>query len=284
MVREVLAGSDSGRHLSEDAWLALAHGNVVGDSDAVLAHLARCAECRDVLRAVRDLRQDAGDASLTAPGSGGRRDTRRVLGWAAAATLVLAFGGWLTWRAASPGAGDYTPSVETRPQTPADSPAIVATPEPRIDVPRPDWLRAEPPVLTLYSPGLLTVRSGNGQSFADAFGEATVPWRSGRYADAAARLAALTTAYPKVAEGYFYQGTAWLLAGAPAQSIAPLRRSVSLAPASLHADAAWYLGLALLDVGQSDEAARAFAEACNAGRPRACDAVRHVEGDRADTR
>ena len=35
MVREVLAGSDSGRHLSEDAWLALAHGNVGGDADAV---------------------------------------------------------------------------------------------------------------------------------------------------------------------------------------------------------------------------------------------------------
>lgn len=133
-----------------------------------------------------------------------------------------------------------------------------------------------PPAVAIYSPGAFAGLGARRQSFPDAFGEAILPWQAGNYAEAATRLETLAGTYPDVAEAHFYQGAAWLLAGAPTESVEPLRRSVSRAPTSLYPEAAWYLGIALLETGRLDEAADAFADACEAGRPRACDAARYV--------
>lgn len=281
--RVLLARAPQTDHLEEDVWLVLARGGVPDAGVTALAHLTRCAECREVLRAVRQLRADADAAGLASPPS--RPAVSRVWGvavWAAAAVLVLAMGGWLAWRTATPGTNDAAPG-EARVHEPADAPAGIAASDERLAAPRPEWLRVEPPAVALYSPGVLAVRGTRTQSFPDAFGEAILPWQAGSYAEAATRFEALAAAYPDVAEAHFYQGSAWLLAGAPAESVAPLERSVSLAPASLYPEATWYLGMALLDMGRTDEAARAFADACGAGRPRACDAVRYVKSGGTET-
>ena len=207
--------------------------------------------------------------------------------WAAAAVLVVAMGGWLAWRTAPLGTTD-APHVEPLVQAADGAPAAVAVPGElatvqRPAVQRPEWLRVTPPAVALYSHGVLAVGGARRQSFPDAFGEAIMPWQAGSYADSAIRFEALAGSYPGLVEVHFYQGAAWLLAGAPAAAVAPLQRSVSLAPASLYSEATWYLGMALLDVGRTEDAARAFAEACGAGRPRACDAVRYVKGGGAET-
>ena len=142
---------------------------------------------------------------------------------------------------------------------------------------RPDeWLRAVPPSVVLYSPGVLTMRGGAAEPFAEAFDDAIAPWQAGNYAEAALRLDALASTYPAVAEAHFYRGAAWLLAGVPDDAVGPLRRAVALAPAALQADASWYLGLALLQTRRTDAALAAFSAGCTAGDARACRAAEHL--------
>lgn len=281
-VRRVLAGAPQTDHLAEDAWIALVRGDVPASGITALAHVTHCAECREVLRAVRQFRADAEAADLASPAA--HQPRGRAWGtpaWAAPAVLVLAIGGWLTWRTVPPGTTD-TARVEVGVNEAARAPAAAGGPQERVAAQRPEWIRVTPPAVALYSPGVLAVRGARRQSFPDAFGEAIMPWQAGSYAESAIRLEALARSYPDRVEVHFYQGAAWLLAGAPAAAVAPLQRSVSLAPASLHSEAIWYLGMALLEVGRPEDASRAFADACEAGRPRACDAVRYLEGGEAE--
>lgn len=90
------------------------------------------------------------------------------------------------------------------------------------------------------------------------------------------RLERLAQTFPDDADAHFYCGTAWLLAGIPADAVAPLQRAAALAPPSLALDARWYLGLAFLEAGRAADARRAFAEACQAGYPPACRALAHL--------
>jgi tetratricopeptide (TPR) repeat protein len=142
--------------------------------------------------------------------------------------------------------------------------------------PRPEWLRPVPPALARHLPSGGAAPSSR-ESFAAAFDAAIGPWQAGNYAEAALRLEELARAFPENADAHFYCGAAWLLAGAPAEAVAPLERALALAPPSLTLDARWYLGLALLDAGRVADARAAFAEACQAGRDRACRAVDHLE-------
>lgn len=91
------------------------------------------------------------------------------------------------------------------------------------------------------------------------------------------RLEALARAFPGDADALFYCGTAWLLAGIPADAVLHLQRAVLRAPPSLAGEARWYLGLALLDVGRVADARRAFAEACQAAYRPACRAAAHLD-------
>ena len=137
---------------------------------------------------------------------------------------------------------------------------------------RPDWLRPVPPAVVLYTTDVPD-EGVPDTPFADAFTEAMAPWQAGNYAEAALRLDELARAYPGIADAHFYRGAAWLLAGVPDAAVAPLQRSVSLAPPSLSGETRWYLGLALLESGRLDEAARAFEDGCVVGHAAACRAV-----------
>ena len=290
-VQAWLRSQPAGRHLSDDEWMTLAGGEQTRETASVaLRHLACCDECRTILRAIRQLAAEAPEHA--APRAAARAPWSVAAGLAAA--LVAAFGGWL-WLAPSPEpaltvAGrppDAAPAVPI-PQ-PSTAPPPRADPAPEVSRPSnspaaparaatPEWLRVQPPAIALYSAGLLTMRGEDTSAFADEFGDAIAPWQAGSHAEAALRLDALVRRHPDVAEGHFYAGTAWLLAGVPADAVAPLRRAADLAPAALQGDALWYLGLALLQLQRHDEAARTFTSGCTAGDTRACRATAHVPG------
>ena len=139
--------------------------------------------------------------------------------------------------------------------------------------PSPDWLRPVPPALVRHPAPDPPAPPGTTDPFTQAFDEAIGPWQAGNYADAALRLEVLARRFPDDADAHFYLGTAWLLAGVTPDAVAPLRRAVALAPRSLAAEASWYLGLALHDLGRHDDARRAFAEACRGRHPHACRAL-----------
>ena len=277
-VRAGTGGGTPGAHLTEETWLALARGVPPSDGVEALAHVARCAECRDVLRAVRALDEAATEAVGPRPHSTGAFGWRSFL--AAAAVLVVLGAGWLARRPAAPA---METSARSAPESPAPSPETASAPASAAVPPtttRPDWLRATPPVITLYSAGALTVRGAGPAPFPDALAEALIPWRAGRYAEAAGRLAALRPTYPDAVEVPFYLGVSWLLSGSPRKAVAPLRQALEAAPPSLRAEAAWYLGVSLLDDAQPDAAHRAFTEACRAGHARACEATRLTTTER----
>lgn len=142
--------------------------------------------------------------------------------------------------------------------------------------PPPEWLRPVPPAVARHLP-IGGAAPSSSRSFAAAFDAAIGPWQAGNYAEAAMRLEELARTFPEDADAHFYCGAAWLLAGVPADAVAPLERAVAFAPPSLALDARWYLGLALLEAGRVADARRAFAEACQAGLGRACRAVTHLE-------
>ena len=281
-VRETVRRGTDDRHLTEETWLALARGVPPSDGVDALSHVVRCADCREVLRAVRALDQAATETL------GPRARSTGAFGWrpmlAAAAVLVTLGAGWLARRPAAPvvsmsaSSAGPSPGPSAKPSTePPAEPSPAPRPAPAVVPPvptRPAWLRATPPAITLYSTGALAVRGSGDTPFPDALGEALVPWRAGRHAAAAGRLDALRATYPDAVEVPFYLGVSWLLSGSPRKAIPPLREALEAAPPSLRPEAAWYLGVALLDDAQPDAARRAFTEACRAGHARACEATR----------
>ena len=93
--RSLLSSEPHGAHLPDDAWLALAEGRAVpGAAGGALEHLARCAECRDILRAVQLLR--TGRQSIDGPTGRGLEIPRSASRWpwaAAVAAMLIAVGG-----------------------------------------------------------------------------------------------------------------------------------------------------------------------------------------------
>jgi TolA-binding protein len=141
---------------------------------------------------------------------------------------------------------------------------------------RPAWMRATPPSIRLSATPPPDLSGAQWARFVQAFDVAIHSWQSGSYAEAATQLESVAVAYPLVPEAHFYHGTAWLLAGAPAQAVEPLRRAEAHAPPWLQPDAAWYLGLALLDALRPGEAVAVFAETCAEGHALACDAADYL--------
>lgn len=270
-VRAELARVPQHVHLPDETWLALARGEPVPDAIDALTHVARCGECRAVLRAVRELHAEAAEVAPT-------RRAARWTSWqpalAAAAVVAMLGAGWLVRRSSAPQPTSPPSASIASPGTDAAPPLARAPVEPTPGTVRPEWLRATPPAIALYSPGALTMRGAGPATFPDALAEALAPWRARRYRESATRLSAMTLAYPDAIEVPYYLGVARLLAGDAAGAVPPLRRALAGAPASLRPEAAWYLGLALVDSHEPDAAQRAFAEACEAGHARACDAAR----------
>lgn len=275
-VRALLASQPSHAHLHDEAWLALADGRSLPDGGAALEHLARCAECRDVLRAVRLLREEVPHRDDAFGSPAPRRPRWLAAAVGLAAMVIVGGGAWLMVPAPERIAPTGTTATEANSQAPpVPSPPVAGGRALDGSAARAlaDALPLTPPAIAIYSPGALTMRGSGDATFTDAFGEAMRPWAAGQYADVARRLDALRGRHPDVAEVPFYQGAALLLAGQPEASVEHLARALALAPPALRADAAWYLALAHVHTGRRGEAQVAMRTSCDAGRQAACAAL-----------
>lgn len=263
-------------HPSEDDWVCFADGALDETARLRLAdHVASCARCSDVFRAVVHVRSGAPAlGALVSPAAAGRSgDVSRVwYGLALAATLMLAVAGavWSTGRAGTPA----TP----RPVASSAPPAIpAAPPAPAVPAGPRAWAAlATAPAISLPASLAIVTRgtSSPAEAFMTAFGGAMVPYREGRYAEAAAALDGVTRRQTDVAEGWFYLGASRLWAGDAAGALAPLERA--RASTVLAVEARWLGVVALERAGRRLEADAALAAMCRddpANRERACAAA-----------
>lgn len=271
-----LAAASSAPHPLEDDWVRLADGVLDEASRLRLAdHVTTCARCADVFRAVVHVRSGAPvlGAQVSHAAAGRSEDVRRVwYGLALAATLMLAVAGTV-WNAGRAG----TPAT-ARPVASSLPPAIpAAPPAPAVPAGPRDWatLSTAPAILLPASLAIVTRgTSSPAEAFMTAFGGAMVPYREGRYGEAAAALDGVTRRHTDVAEGWFYLGASRLWAGDAAGALAPLERA--RASTVLAVEARWLGVVAFERAGRRLEADAALAAMCrddSANRERACAAA-----------
>lgn len=244
-------------HVTDDAWEAMALGELDAlRRDAVSRHVATCADCSAIYQSLRQLEKEARAFDAGVPVG----DTPARASWpawyAAAAAIALLAGGLLMYR-------QMTPPSEAVHSTRAPQPVMTLA---RIEV--------TPPEVQLSAERALATRgAGDQQAFLEAFGKAIEPYRSARYAEAAAALLQVADAYPAAYEPRFYHGVSSLLAGDAAAAIAAFERVRPLAPPALQ-DQIMYLRAAALQRNGDDTAARAaLASLCGGSgdyRDRAC--------------
>ncbi len=274
-----LARATSESHPSEDDWLRFADGALDEASRLRLAdHVTACADCADVFRVVVHVREGAPTLGVATSSSGTDRASTASRAWyglALAATLVLAIAGVARWqaRAGAPAAPSQVASSAPGPSavraTAPSAPAVV-------DGPRSWAALPVAPAITLPASLALVVRGAStpADAFMTAFGAAIVPYREGRYSDAAAALDGVTRRYPDSTEGWFYLGASRLLAGDAVGALAPLERA--RASTVVAAEARWLEAIALERAGRGADADAALTAICasDAGnRARACAAA-----------
>jgi hypothetical protein len=275
----LVRGTSTG-HPSEDDWVRFAEGALDDPSRLRLAdHVTACARCAEVFRVIVHVRAGA-PALGAAPSSpvasplGGVN--RAWYGLALAATCVLAIAGAVRWSArdAAPTELDRGPSSAPGP---AAVPSAAATPAPTLAPGLRSWAALPvAPAISLPASLALVARGGSSEAegFMTAFGAAVVPYRAGRYSDAAAALDEVARRHPDVPEGWFYLGAARLLAGDAVGAMAPLERA--RASTVLAAEARWLGAVALARAGRGPEADAALAAMCAddpTNRARACAAA-----------
>ncbi len=277
-----LARATSGSHPSEDDWVRFADGALDEVSRVRLAdHVTACAACADVFRVVVHVREGAPALGAMTSSSGPDRASTAARAWyglALAATLVLAIAGVARWqaRAGAPAAPSQVASSSPEPSAaPATAPFAPSAPDVAAG-PRSWAALSVAPAITLPASFALVVRgaSAPADAFMTAFGAALVPYREGRYSDAAAALDGVTRRHPDVAEGWFYLGASRLLAGDAVAALAPLERA--RASTVVAAEARWLEAIALERAGRGADADAALTAMCasDAGnRARACAAA-----------
>ncbi len=267
-------------HPSEDDWVRFADGVLDDPSRLRLAdHVTACARCTEVFRAIVHVRSgapalDAAASPASASPSAGV--SRTWYGLALAATLALAIAGAVRWsgRAAAPAESER---VAVSAPGPAAGPSATAPPAPVVAPGLRSWAALPvAPAITLPASLALVARGGSSEAeaFMTAFGAAVVPYRVGRYSDAAAALDEVARRHPDVPEGWFYLGAARLLAGDAVGAVAPLERA--RASTVLAAEARWLRAVALARAGRGPEADAALAAMCAddpTNRDRACAAA-----------
>jgi Flp pilus assembly protein TadD len=143
------------------------------------------------------------------------------------------------------------------------------------------------PVLALAAPAILlppeslTLRGERRNAYAAAIEDALTPFAAGNYQDAAVRLERVARDHPRRPHAEFYLGVARLMIGSAAEAVAPLETARGLAPAGspLHAEATWYLAIALERSGRGAAAVGPLNDMCGGSGPRkaqACEGLRHL--------
>jgi hypothetical protein len=234
----------------------------------VREHLATCPLCRELSTALDNAAsegpslQERGRLDARFAGLG----RRRFPSWMAAAAAVLLTAGAAAWVSLLP---------EFRPPVPGEPPRSAPAPS-----------RAPAFVLALKKPSIelpaaaLVLRGSTVEPYISALVAALDPFRRGQYDDAARRLAAVERQYPQKPHVPFYLGVSELLAGRPGDAIAPLQRSRSLAAdgTAIHADASWYLAVALERQARRDESMLILTDLCGSGGARNDEACLALHG------
>jgi hypothetical protein len=223
-------------HLSEEAWERFLDGELAGpESEAAVDHITRCPECARVHRGLVAFERESGPLR----GRDARKGPAPAWRWAGAAAAALAA---VTIFVARPRIAQ-APSDDVT--TPRSAPAVVAVPSSTIA-----------PLPVRVAQDRAVVYRGGGEdpaSFLKAFDEAIAPYRSGRYADAVASLAALGARFPEAPEPPLYEGVALMMAGRTAEARERLARAERMAAGTEWApDAEYYASRARLENGQSE--------------------------------
>ena len=262
--------SPPGAHPDEDMWVRFACGELEADERARLAdHALACDECGAIARAVSHVQEGATAIDVAAPRVPAASHSRPYVWLGLAAAVVIVLGGAILLRPGRP--VDPTADRVASTTPPAQTPQPVQ-PEPRA------WARLDaapevrlPAFLALAVRGVDKTRD----DLLESFGNGIAPYREGRFAEAADRLAPLVAQRPDVPEFAFYLGVSRLFAGNPSSSIAPLRQARGSTVVS--PDARWYEAVALERAGRREEADALLRELCASSNPfqtRACTAVR----------
>lgn len=266
--------SPEGDHPDEDTWVRFSTGALEDEARERLAdHVVSCQSCSATYRALGVLRAQApggavGTASTIPPKAWWSGSTTWL---AAAATIALAVTAAVVQvRAPTSSTSAPASAIDTPAPAPASPPATPAPPPVRA------WARdVNAPEVELPARYALVVRGPRSMgAFMTAFGAAIVPYREGRYAEAATALDQVARDFPDAPEAAFYLGVARLLSGDPAGAKDALALAES---AETLGDAArWFGAVAAEQAGQSGAADALLDDLC--GRPgnyrsRACAAA-----------
>lgn len=235
---------------------------------AVRAHVAGCRLCAELAAVLDEIEAQPSDLEMQRINRRLQHERRatgrswRVPLAAAAAVFAIA------------GAGYFLKSMES----PATSPASEQTSAPPA-VRVPVLALNAPPIL--LPPESLTLRGEQPNRYGAAIQDALTPFAAGDYVEASARLQRVTTDHPRRPHAQFYLGAARLLNGAAAEAVAPLESARALAPSdsALHAEATWYLALALERSGRAEAVVGPLNELCGGNGPRkapACEGLRSL--------
>jgi Putative zinc-finger len=249
-------------HLSEEAWERFLDGELAGpEREAAVHHITRCPECARVHRGLVAFEGESGPLRS----QHARKGPAAVWRWAGAAAAALAA---ITIFVARPRIAQ-APSGEVT--SPASAPAA--------SVALPSLSTAVAPLPVRVAQDRAVVYRGGGDdpaAFLKAFDEAIAPYRSGRYADAVASLAALRARFPEAPEPPLYEGVALLMTSRTAEAGERLARAERLAAGTEWApDAEYYSARARLQNGQSEGRATLNRLCASPGpyRQPACDAL-----------
>ena len=266
--------TDTGQHLSEDDWVALATDTVSSEARARhVDHIVACEACATIHRALVALRDDATtiDLDVQAISAGASPSYWR---WIAAAAAIGAVGAAVWFGAAGAGIPGSQPATTTAVAAPV-TPAPV--PSPPTPAALPPWAATVVAIEVRMPPALALTLRGEAPGDAerrDALVRTLRPaldaYRAGRYAHAAASLAPLAEAHRDVTEIAFYAGASHLLAGDPAAA-----RPLLTAAASsdlVGQDARWLAAVASARLGDAERAAGLLRDLCASRGARSRDA------------
>lgn len=234
---------------------------------AVRAHTAACRLCTELVAVLGEADAKPSEVETRRIEQRVRLQTRgRGRLWrtslaAAAALFVVAAAAYIARTAQPPGA----PPVEQPSGRPAARIPVLALNAPAI----------------LLPPESLTLRSEHRSAYGAAIEDALTPLAAGNYQDATARLLRVTRDHPRRPHAEFYLGVARLMQGAAAEAVASLELARELAaPGSpVHAEATWYLAVALERSGRGGAAVGPLSDICGGSGPRkaqACEGLRHL--------